>query len=293
MLLLIILASGIFLINSQNSIANYIVSPSETYTYVLERSDLYVEFEDLSEVGTDGLYNDISLPSRSTFTVEILNVDEEWGVDFEVSNSTETTSDYLTNDQFIYELSNFIYYPVLEGKRIAEEYDADKIKIGPEITSWFFIQPTEANWNFLNNFTKEEYYSDIPINQYIDGYFQASLERLEGEVLFDYNIKGTYTNESDKANIQFDHLFKFVWNETTGVLLGYRISSYLTGKYYDFDVYEEIYVVCHLSGYDLPNYKYIPGFISGYSYFIALSGILALTVFVLIVRTKRKKRANL
>ncbi|MBN1330400.1 MAG: hypothetical protein JXA54_13080 [Candidatus Heimdallarchaeota archaeon] len=287
-LLLVITLSGIFLINSQNLIATYTIVPGETSTYILERSDWYIKFEDLSESGSDGRFNDLSISSKSVFTVEVLGVDEEWGVDFEISNSTDTTTDYLTNDQFIFEFSNFIYYPIFEGKRIVEEFDADIIKIGPEIFPWFFIQPIETNWNFLNNFTTQDYYSTNPLDQYVDGYFQASLERLGGKVLFDYNIKGSYTNESDKAKIQFDHLFKFIWNETSGVLLGYRISSYLTGKYFDLDFYEEIYVICRLSGYEIPNYKFIPGFIPGYSYFIAISSIFAIAIFTIVFKKRRK-----
>jgi len=288
MLLLVIILGGFCLIKFQNLNAIYSIIPGETHDYILERSDLYVEFEDLSQVGTDGRYNDISISSRSSFTVEVLDIDEEWGVDFEISNSTHSTSDYLTNDQFKYEFSNFIYYPIFESERIVEEFDIDKIKIGPEITHWFFIQPIEANWNFLDNFTTEDYYANIPLNQYIEGSFQASLERFEGEIIFDYDIKGTYTNESDESNIQFDHLFKFIWNETTGVLLGYRISSYLTGKYLGQNVYEEIYVICRISGYDMPNYKFIPGFIPGYTYVITIGGIFTIAVLTSIFNKKRK-----
>jgi len=289
-ILISFLVLGFIIQNSSKVSGEYTITPSDKFTFVLEQADWLVEFDDESQLGYGGTYNDITITDESTFTVDVLAVSNEWGVDFQISNSTHTTTDSLTNDQFKFEFSRFMYYPLIECQRIIDEgFDAKAIKRGPTLLPWFFVLPSNTTWDFLDNLTTMEFHSSLPYEPYIEGFLQAELERFSGEILFDLSIQGTYVNLTENSNLQLEHMVKFVWNETTGVLLGYRMATYFRGTYLGFQIFQEAVIVCRKLNYNLPNFRFVSAFIPGYSYLMAIASLgSAVGITTIIVRKKRK-----
>ncbi len=286
-----ILLIGIILITCIDTKADYSDISDQTFNYVLDSSAWSVQVNDLIEGGTGGTFGNLNLPQRGQFSVEVLDVDANWGVDFRVSNATDNVLGHITNDEFLMEFAKFLYYPEEECSRITTEgFNSKDIVNGPEILDWFFIETEADVWDFMDNLTTVEYHNVLPGVYAYEAYLQAHFEHQNKQVMFDVYMRGSFENQTLDVNIQFDHSIKFVWNDTTGILLGYRISTNFNGLFASYSIAEEINVVIHLSGYDLPSFKFISAFIPGFEIGIAVFTIGLIIVFNVIIRCIRKKR---
>ncbi|NHJ33291.1 MAG: hypothetical protein FK732_10530 [Asgard group archaeon] len=286
--LVLILCSSSFNFKSHAAWGNI---SGESTEYLLESSIWIVNIDDLQASGDGAVMNDINIDMNTRYDVDVLDVDDVWGVDFKVSNNTNANSNGLiTTDMFFFQFSKFLYYPVEECKRLVNTvFDEDEISRGPPLIQWFFIEPEQDIRDFLENLTTLEYHNSLPNSLMYDATLQAELEIIDNQVIFDMYMRGTYENESSNTAIQLEHMIKFVWAEDTGILLGYRVASYINGQFQGYSITEELQIINRKSGYELPKFKFISGFIPGFDFLIAIIGLGTIFISSIVYRKKKKE----
>lgn len=288
LILALIISSSSFIIKTQSAWGDI---SGESTEYLLESSVWIVKINNLEASGEGAPFNEINIDMNTRYDVDVLDVDSIWGVDFKVTNHTNANSNGLiTTDMFFSQFSKFLYYPVDECNRLVNSaFNKDEINRGPPLVQWFFVEPEQDVWDFLDNLTTLEYHNALPNSLLYDATLEAELETVDNQVIFDMYMRGTYVNESSNTSIQFDHMIKFVWDEITGIQLGYRIATYMYGQFQGFSITEDLQIINRQSGFDLPKFKFISGFIPGFEFLIVVIGIG--TIFVSsIIYNKRKKK---
>lgn len=276
----------------QTTIATWGVQKNDTFTYIIEDTNWLINLDGYSQDGYGATFKTLEFNDKSSFNLQVLSVDENWGVEFRINNSTESTTGTISEDEFKFEILNRIYYSIYECKRIVTEgFNAKEIQQGPELLDWFFIQPETRTWNYLSNLSSVSFHNNLPRTNDISGTFVAEFTHDNSEAMFDLLLDGSIENKTLDTKIQFEHTMKFVWNGTTGVLLGYRFSAYFQGTYEGHVLSEQITVVMRLKGYILPKFKFFTGFIPGFSFSMSIATFLVIVSFWLIHR-KRKKRTK-
>jgi len=261
----------------------------DSENYILDSGYWHIKVDDVEKYADGVILNGIRVTEGNSFSVTVEDIDEAWGIEFEFNNSTHSIIDYINNDEFLFEFSKNFYYPEEECKRIdAEGFDLEKTLSGPKMYHWFFLNPTDELWQQLDNFTTLEYHNSLPRENTYDSFLRADLELTVAEATFDLYMYGTFKNEEENIAIQFDHIMKFVWQKSTGILLGFRTASYFTGNYKNFTITEDMEMICRKSGYDLSAYRYISGFLPGFEVIICLVGFVVLLTIPKII-AKRKK----
>ena len=288
--LVFIISSSSFVIKTR---ATWGDISGESIEYLLESSVWIVKINNLEASGEGAPFNAINIDMNTRYEVDVLDVDNIWGVDFKVTNYTNANSNGLiTTDMFFSQFSKFLYYPVEECNRLVNSgFNKDEINRGPPLIQWFFVEPEQDVWDFLENLTILEYHNSLPNSLLYDATLQAELEIVDNQVIFDMYMRGTYENESSNTSIQFDHMIKFVWDKITGILLGYRIATYIYGQYQGYSITEDLQIINRQSGFELPRFKFVSGFIPGYKFLITIIGLGTILISGIISsRRKRNKR---
>jgi len=245
-----------------------------------------------SQDGYGATYKTLNFNDKSSFTLQVLAVDETWGVEFRLNNSTNTAIGVITEDRFRFEILNTIYYSIFESQRLVDEgFNENAIKQGPRLFDWFFIQPETRTWGYLSNISSLDYHNNLPHTDDVSGTFMAEFTHNNAEATLDLLLDGSIENKTLNTNIQFEHTMKFVWNGTTGILLGYRFSALFQGTYQGHVMSEQITIILRLKGYVLPKFKFFTGFIPGFSFTIGALTLLAITSCLIIWKKRRKKSA--
>jgi len=281
--------------NQMNPVSSeWLVSPSDDVSYLLETSTWDVELDGTEVSGTGGYFEGLTVSQGTTFDVEVLSINELFGVNFRVDNSTNTITSYINNDNFLYEFTNFIYYPFHESYRLTHfELDLDQVVFGPEILGWFFLEIDTDLWDFLEDLTTNEYHEALPFHDLFDILLQADFEFQENLAIFDIYMNGDFENETDDTKVDFGHAIKFIWDNTTGILQGYRVTTEFQGTYQSHQVAITLEIVIRESSYDLPNFKFFPGLFPGFNFvttFAVLSVIFISNLFF--KKFKLKKRTS-
>lgn len=288
--LVLIISSPSFVIKTR---ATWGDISGETPEYLLESSVWIVKINNLEASGEGAPFNAINIDMNTRYEVDVLDVDNVWGVDFKVINYTNANSNGLiTTDMFFSQFSKFLYYPVEECNRLVNSgFNKDEINRGPPLIQWFFVEPEQDVWDFLDNLTTLEYHNALPNSLLYDATLQAELEIVDNQVIFDMYMRGTYENESSNTSIQFDHMIKFVWDKISGILLGYRIATYMYGQYQSYTITEDLQIINRQSGFELPRFNFVSGFIPGYKFLITIIGLGTILISGIISsRRKRNKR---
>ncbi|NHJ39263.1 MAG: hypothetical protein FK731_04460 [Asgard group archaeon] len=284
-LIVLVTLTSISIISKNNDAWNIIIS--DAISYNLDISEWEISYDGNTISGSGGYFKGLLINEPSIFSVEVIEIDEEWGVVYQVDNATDSVNEYMTMDRFYFEFLRFLYYCIDESRRLVDlGLNESRIQKGPELIPWFFIDPIEETWEFLTNMSDINYHNSLPIVKNIQGNLRAGFERENSEASFDITIQGIVNNETENINLEFDHTLKFVWNSTTGILLGYRISSYFTGNLEGHTLSEQINVVCMQVNYDLARFRFLSGFIPGFTFIIA---IVSLSIFGIIILINKKK----
>ena len=263
----------------------------ESTEYLLESSVWIVKINSLEASGEGAPFNEINIDRNTRYDVDVLDVDNVWGVDFKVTNYTSANSNGLiTSDMFLSQFSNFLYYPVEECNRLVNSgFNKDEINRGPPLKQWFFVEPEQEVWDFLDNLTTLEYHNALPNSLLFDATLEAELETSENQVIFDMYMRGTFENESSNTSLQFDHMIKFVWDKISGILLGYRIATYMFGQFQGYSITEDLQIINRQTGFELPRFKFVSAFIPGFGFLIAVIGLGTILIASIIYRKKKEK----
>ena len=269
LMLTFIVCSSSFIVKTQAAWGDI---SGESTEYLLESSVWIVKINNLEASGDGASFNGINVDMNTRYDVDVLDVDNVWGVDFKVKNHTNANSNGLiTTDMFFSQFSKFLYYPVEECNRLVNSaFNKDEINRGPPLVQWFFVEPEQ---DVLDNLTTLEYHNALPNSLLYDATLEAELETVDNQVIFDMYMRGTYVNESSNTSIQFDHMIKFVWDKISGILLGYRIATYMFGQFQGFSITEDLQIINRQSGFDLPKFKFVSGFIPGFEFLIVIIGL--------------------
>jgi hypothetical protein len=288
LILIFIICSSSFAARTQAAWGSISGSSTE---YLLENSVWIVNINNLEASGNGASFNEINIDMNTRFDVDVLDVDDVWGVDFKVTNYTDANSNgFITTDMFFYQFSKFLYYPVEECNRLVNsDFNEEEIGRGPPLIQWFFVEPEQDVWDFLDNLTNIDYHNSLPDSLLFDATLQADLEIVDNLVIFDMYMRGTYLNETANTLVQFNHMVKFVWSEVSGILQGYRVATSINGKYQGYSIIEELQIINRKSGFELPKFKFISGFIPGFEFLVAMISLGAILVTTIIYRQKRKK----
>jgi len=288
LILTFIVCSSSFAVKTQAAWGSISGSSTE---YLLESSVWIVKINNLEASGEGAFFNEINIDINTRYEVDVLDVDNVWGVDFKVTNYTSTNSNGLiTTDMFFSQFSKFLYYPVEECNRLVNSgFNKDEINRGPPLIQWFFVEPKQDVWDFLDNLTTLEYHNSLPNSLLYGATLEAEREIVDNQVIFDMYMRGTYENETGNTSIQFDHMIKFVWDEITGILLGYRIATYIYGQFQGYSITEDLQIINRQTGFELPKFKFISGFIPGFGFLITVIGLGTILVTSIIYSRKIKK----
>ena len=288
LILTFIVYSSSFIVKTQ---ATWGDISGESTEYLLESSVWIVKINNLEASGEGASFNEINVDLNTRYDVDVLDVDNVWGVDFKIKNYTNANSNGLiTNDMFLSQFSKFLYYPVEECNRLVNSgFNKDEINRGPPLKQWFFVEPEQEVWDFLDNLTTLEYHNALPNSLLFDATLEAELETVDNQVIFDMYIRGTYENESSNTSLQFDHMIKFVWDKISGILLGYRIATYMFGQFQGYSITEDLQIINRQTGFELPRFKFVSGFIPGFGFLIAVIGLGTILVASIIYGRKKKK----
>lgn len=272
--------------------SEYQVTPSDDVSYKIDESTWKVSLDEVEVEGTGGYFEGITVNQGTTFDVEVLSIDEEFGVTFRVDNSSDTVTSTINNDEVMFELSNLIYYPYHECDRLTHfELDLDLVAFGPEIIDWFFLDVNSDLWNFITELTTDAYHEVLPFYDQFDFTIQSLFEFQDNLAFYDLYMSGSYGNETEGTSVRFSHALKFIWDNTTGILQGYRMSSEIIGTYQNHLVEITLNVVIREVSYTLPDFKFYPGLFPGYDF---LAAIAVLTVIFLgqfyLKKIKHKKK---
>lgn len=289
---LILLLSSYF---NQNSVIDiegtWKVDDDTIVNYTIEKASWTIQIGDQIMESEGANFKGVKVAPTNTFDVEIINVDEQFGVEFIVDNSTATVSGEIASDLFLFELDKFLYYPEQEALRLSlQGFNSQEIIIGPKMISWFFVEPEDSLWNHCREIADIDYHKSRENNYDYEAYFESDFEIRENQAIFDMYMYGSFVNDTLETDMSFNHNIKFVWDSLTGILLGYRISSSVSGSIEDVILSESIEIVCKESSYSLPGFKFYnyTGFISGYQIAITFVGLSAGVIFSILLRRKRK-----
>ena len=267
------------------------INDSTTVTYEIETAYWEIGIGDRS-IGSDGAnFGNVKVDPTNTFDVEVDSIDENFGVEFTVDNSTASASGLISTDLFLYELAEFLYYPQQEVLKLSMQgFNAQEFEHGPQMISWFFVEPEESLWAYLAELTNLDYHQTKENNYEYKAYFEGDFEIRDDQALFDAYMYGSFANETLAVDMDFNHNIKFVWDSLTGVLLGYRISTIFSGTVDGLNIGESVEIICSKAGYTLPGFKFYnySGIISGYEITIAVIGISAIVITSFIVNKKKK-----
>lgn len=288
LMLTFIVCSSSFIVKTQAAWGDI---SGESTEYLLESSVWIVKINNLEASGDGASFNGINVDMNTRYDVDVLDVDNVWGVDFKVTNYTSANSNGLiTSDMFLSQFSKFLYYPVEECNRLVNSgFNKDEINRGPPLKQWFFVEPEQEVWDFLDNLTTLEYHNALPNSLLFDATLEAELETSENQVIFDMYMRGTYENESSNTSLQFDHMIKFVWDKISGILLGYRIATYMFGQFQGYSITEDLQIINRQTGFELPRFKFVSAFIPGFGFLIAVIGLGMILVASTIYSRKNKK----
>lgn len=290
-------ASVLFMMNGiqTNPVASeWMVSPSDDVSYLVEESTWDVSLDNVDFSGIGGYFEGITVNKGTTFDVEVLSVDDELGVTFRVDNSTDTVSATMNNDKFLFEFLNLIYYPYQECDRLTHfELDLDQVVFGPEILGWFFLEANTDLWDFLEELTTEAYHTVLPFYDQFNVLLQADFVHEENLAIFDMFMNGSFENETEGTSVDFGHSIKFVWDNTTGILQGYRISSATLGTYQNHPVEISLQAIIKEVSYDLPDFKFLTALFPGFEYLTAIAVFSTIILSQLVFKKfKQKKRTS-
>ena len=259
--------------------------------YTIEGASWGVQIGDQS-IGGEGVnFKGVKIAPSNSFDVEVVNVDEQFGVEFIIDNSTATASGEISSDLFLFELDQFLYYPEQEALRLSiQGFNRQEIILGPGMVSWFFVEPEESLWEHFREIANIDYHKSKESNYDYEAYFESFFEIRENQAIFDMYMYGSFVNDTLEIDMNFNHNIKFVWDSLTGILLGYRISSSVSGSIEELVLSESIGIICKESSYSLPGFKVYnySGFISGYQIAITFAGLSAGVIFSIFVKRKRK-----
>jgi hypothetical protein len=284
---IIFIAHNSFLFSS----ANWGVTENTSTTYLLDSSSWSVNFGSLTGSGTGGVFNNLTIAEGNSFIVNVTEVNPFWGVDFKLSNTTDDSFGFNEYELFKFQFAKFLYYPIEEAERLyAGLVNQSQIAFGPPIVPWFFIEIRDELWDFFDQMIDINYHNSLPIAPSFDATFEGDFVRGSGLATFDVFMRGTYANSTRGAEFDFTHNIKFIWDLTTGILQGYRVSTIFTGTYYDLTISEDLSLVVKKTGFTLPSFKFGPsGFIPGFNWIITLASIGTLTLVIFLIRKRMQK----
>ncbi|HUU76991.1 MAG TPA: choice-of-anchor S family protein [candidate division Zixibacteria bacterium] len=267
------------------------ISTGTSVEYTIEEANWTVQYGDLSESGEGSQFDNVKINPSGTFEVEVINVDDQWGVEFVVDNSTEVSTGVITTDTFVFEFVKYLYYPAEECARITTEgFNSVSIKHGPYMPAWFFIEPNQELWDYFDEISAIEFHKTKENNFDFEAYFESFFELRDNQAIFDLHMYGDFINDTLETNMQFDHNIKFVWQESSGILLGYRVNSYLSGEYENQTITENLLMTCKQTEYSLPDFKFYAytGFIPGYGFGITIISLIFLLTFGFLIKKQKK-----
>ena len=269
--------------------STWYVDDDTTVSYTIEKAEMTAQMGDLKVESEGVVFEDVMVKPSNSFDVEVISVDDVFGIEYEVDNSTASTNGEIASDLFAFQFTQFIYYPEEEALRLSMQgFNSQEYIHGPNMINWFFVEPEESLWNLFEELTDIEFHKSRENNHDYEAYFEGFFEIRDEQAIFDLYMYGSFTNETTEIDMNFNHNIKFVWSSISGILLGYRISTSLSGTIQELYTSESISIVCSENSYTLPGFKFYnySGFISGFEITVA---IISLTI-VTFIGVNIKKR---
>ena len=271
--------------------STWYVDDDTTVSYTIEKAEMTARMGDLQVESEGVVFENVKVKPSNSFDVEVISIDNEYGIEYEVDNSTTSASGEIATDLFLFQFTQFAYYPEQETLRLSiQGFNSQEYIHGPNMINWFFVEPEESLWDYFEEIADIEYHKSRENNHDYEAYFEGFFEIRDEQAIVDLYMYGSFTNETTEIDMNFNHNIKFVWSSVTGILLGYRISTTLSGTVKELIVSESISIVCSKNDYSLPGYKFYnySGFISGFEIAVAIISLTIVTFIGFNIK-KRKK----
>jgi hypothetical protein len=258
LLILIFFLTPTLCSKSNSHYNNWEVVVGTTTNFILDTATWSITFQDESAEGEIGRYNSMLIEKNSEFSVKVLTIDKNWGINYQIQNASGVkTTRSISTPNFRQEFTNFLFYHEYEFPRLIQEgFNETNISLGPPLPNWFFIEPTQDTWDFLEERTNSDFYEEKDIQNAYDSYLESIFERTDSKAVFDCFINGYYQIEEEDTDLDISHNLKFVWDEFSGILAGLRIASSFSGTFQGYSIKEEMNIVFHKKFYNLPDFKF-------------------------------------
>jgi len=162
------------------------------------------------------------------------------------------------------------------------ELDVDS---GVTLGEWLFLMASDTDWtDFVDDWNMSD---DDVFNETSSGDMSMStgsaLENSDRDIRFWITLVGTYINTTEEIDLRSDHKVMFAYDTSTGVLLGFRMNTDVTGTFEGTTTTFKMDLEIIRDEYTLPGFpgSVAPGFES-------LIAILALFVVVPVFRRKKR-----
>ncbi|NHJ40951.1 MAG: hypothetical protein FK731_13050 [Asgard group archaeon] len=260
--------------------SDYNVAVGNTFNYDVGVSSWDVTLGTNTSSGAGFNFLDVKRAVGSTFEVEVTAVDPLSGVNWDMTLGTDTDSGSNTPFDGLGVIFLLIL-PVLFAESTVGSWDQADMDLGPELFSFFFIDPD--TWeDFFYEISQEGFISSISDPDYEFVNVGGTFDNSSTIAVFTWHFDMTYTS------VGYDYSGTFVWmhafDKNTGHMKGYYMdmdySGTVAGESLTYKLEQKVEEV----GYNLPA---VGGFIPGFEWFIAIPALAVLGGVAIIIR-KRK-----
>jgi len=191
-------------------------------------------------------------------------------VTFNISSGSVSIEESTTAFS-LFGLLGVMILPILVLSDDIEFEATDGISFG----QWMFFLPSDTDWD---DFIEDWNVSEDLFNDTSSGELKVTagsvLENSDRDIRFWLSMVGTYINDTEEIDLTADHRVMFAYDTSSGVLLGYRISTDVTGTFEGTSTTFKLNLEVIRDQYSLPGF---PGLsTSGFELFLILTSLFLL-----------------
>jgi len=267
-----------FLLSTTMVRADYNVTVGNTFDYDVVASNWNISSGSDSSTGTGFSFLEVNRAVGSTFTVEVLTVDTNLGVDWEMTLGAAT--DTGNNNPFdALGIALSLFLPIILSMGTIS-WNQTAVDLGPGINELFFLD-TEIGELFFQ-LTNETFVESLSDPNYVFNNVFGTFENSTNVAVFVWHFDMTMT--SGTTNLGGTFVWQIAYDQTTGQLKGYYMDMDYSGSFAGIPITYQFEQKVEEVGYNLPG---VGGFIPGFEWFIAVPA-LALLGGVAVIIKKRK-----
>ncbi|MBN1330398.1 MAG: hypothetical protein JXA54_13070 [Candidatus Heimdallarchaeota archaeon] len=258
--------------------AEYNVTVGNTFDYGVVASNWNISYGTQTSTGTGFQFLEANHVVGSNFEIEVLTVDTNLGVDWQMTLGTDV--DTGSNSPFDAIGLVFILFLPLLLTMGTISWNQTALDLGPEIMSFFFLDTGFSE--VFYQLTNQTFVSSLSESGYDFTNVYGTFQNSTNIAVFVWHLDMTISTSAD--TLSGTYVWQIAYDQTTGQLKGYYIDLDYSGTLASQSITYKLEQKVEEVGYNLPG---VGGFIPGFEWFIAVPA-LALLGGVAVIIKKRK-----